>query len=142
MKNYLLSFAVLLTFSMAHAIEFQCPSKVDVAGVALSPPAGWIAYKGLNPPYKQKGETLGAFRKIIVSDGSPSQGLGDLIPDNEDSGQKQGFWVWTVKQLPSVYVGCEYAGSDIQLIKKIEGTNITSCTVRVLGNKNNILSCR
>lgn len=141
MNKYLMCIGAMISVSMARGEVIQCPAKVNLEVIAATPPPGWLAYKG-NDSFRRKGEMPGAFRRLSLRDGSPLDVLGDLILDNEDTGQKQGYWLWTVKELPEVYIGCEYVGSNILLVKKLESGKIDSCRTTVAGNKRLLLTCQ
>ena len=142
MKRFILVLALLQYIPITLAIEIKCPDKVNSVEFYANPPAGWITYKRQGLAVQQKSETPGIFRSVSPHDGSPFEVLGDLIPDNDGSREKQGFWLWNLKGLTSVYAGCEYTGTNVILIKKIEGEIISSCRVAVTGKKRNQLSCR
>ncbi|MBI3713799.1 MAG: hypothetical protein HY253_12685 [Burkholderiales bacterium] len=141
MKSAIIILALFSHLPIAEATEITCPSKVDLTGLYTNPPAGWHAYKRQGSSKQQSKGKLGLFKSVAPHDGSPVEGLGDLIPDNDDSGKKQGFWIWSLRGITSKYAGCEYSGTNVILIKKIEGENISSCRVPAIGEKQNQLSC-
>ncbi len=142
MQSKLLAFFLCIV-PQAQATEVRCPSQIDVAKVVANPPSGWNTYKSARTPILKNGEVSGGFRNVEVHDGNSADVLGDLIPDNDETGYRDGYFEWSLGGLDNVYAACKYGGTNIWLVTRIERHAHSICRVSLFQRKPlPVLSCK
>lgn len=114
------SVMLLLVSTSTFGGSFSCPAKINLQTVSKSPPKGWVVYAKDKGVLKASAtHSVGTFHAVSPHDGNPDEVLGWLIPDNDDKGESEGFWFWNISNIGDIYIGCDYFGTNVWLIKKI-----------------------
>lgn len=132
----------LLVLTGAFGESFSCPARINLHTVSKSPPKGWVVYAKDRTELKTSAtHTPGTFHGVNPHDGRPDAILGWLIPDNDDKGESEGFWFWNISNIGDIYIGCDYYGTNVWLIKKAENNTLHTCRTDVSGKGRYLLTC-
>lgn len=122
MNQYLFFALFAITFTHhAYAVEYICPAQIQRSGSVVKSPPKWMVLGKSSATTTSTGDIVG-FSSVSPRDGELDE-LGSLIPDNDETGFEDGFWLWRVRGLQSpsskLFVVCEYKNSKIILVQQI-----------------------
>ena len=139
----MMAFAMFLLVSTgAFGESFSCPAKINLQTVSTNPPKGWTVYAKDKAKFKTSAtHASGTFHAVSPHDGNPDEILGWLIPDNDNKGESEGFWFWSISNIGNIYIGCDYFGTNVWLIKKTENNTLRACRTNVSGKGRYLLTC-
>lgn len=134
MLRYLAITVLILVSSLpTWAIEYICPAKVSSLDISAITSRGWTVFG-----QSEVSDVTHLFVGVRPRDGD----IGDfftLIPDNDESGFKDGFWVWNVKgsqtTTSKLFVVCEYGDYGVALYQQITSV-VKQCKSKLVNKRN------